>query len=57
VGDRIADQAHPSQDQKYAEWRRAARQYQTAKQGAAHEDELVERLPKVRDGQHQATCV
>ena len=57
VGDGVTDQAHPSQDQKHAEWRGAARQYQTAEQGAAHEHELVERLPEVGDGEHQATCV
>jgi hypothetical protein len=45
VGDGVTDQTHPSQDQKHTEWRRIARQYQAADQGAAHEHELVEWLP------------
>ena len=53
----IADQAHAPQDQKHPKRSGAARQNETTKQRPAHEDEFVERLPKLSGGDHQATCV
>ncbi len=57
VSHRVANQTHPSQDQKYAQRCGAACQNQPAEKCSTHEHELVERLPKMSGREHQATRV
>ncbi|MNP65358.1 hypothetical protein D3C76_1609410 [compost metagenome] len=53
----VTNQAHAPKNQEHAQRRCAARQHQAAKQGSAHEDELLKRLPEMSGRKHQATHV